>query len=353
MENEDRIVILNHIKSICKRRMILPVVVIILMVALLFIVPFFKVWNPKDVNGVFNVKSSNQFVSLKTGPMKYTGYDVTNGMGIKFSYYYALKDGKCAFALIPKNKVKDTGKDLPDGSVKESVDNVTFNAKVIKPNATYKKMVSMFAKDLNWTDEGLQSISTSVLASGADYHPYRYALIFGLIVFLLMAALIRLVLVIRSLKDPYSFPVYFCQSKQELHDLIDEAQDELDSENYLQINATYITENYFIDMDRTTAFVIPFKDVVWVYRLGRRGFDIKKQALTYTIYFITRDGEMIKVKRKSSDEAMAIMKSIKATEYEIITGHSDEKRKKVEELFNSSSSKQSVNPEHNPNEYRD
>ena len=333
MENEERIIILDHIKNTCKRKCIFPVVVIVLMIALLFIVPFRSIWSHERVNGIFNAKPNEEFVTISTGPMKYTGYDIKNGLGHQFCYYYSLKDGKCAFALIPKSQVVNKNSNLPKESVKQEITNVTYNAKVISSNGSYEKMISLFAKDLNWTDEGLKSISTGIVVSAADYHPYRYIIVFALILFLIGVALVRLIIAIRGLKDPYSYPVCSFLSKEESHDLIDEAQDELDSENYLQINATYITENYFIDLDTSGASVIPLKDVVWVYRLGKRGVDIKKQALTYTINFITRDGVLIKVPRKSSDEALAIMKSIKATEYEIVTGHSDEKRQYIKELI--------------------
>ena len=326
METEERIVILDHIKNICKRRCIIPVVAIILLIALLFIVPFGSLLNPKDVDGIFSLKSSDDFVEVSTGKMEYTGYDVTNGIGNKFSYYYAIKDGKCAFALIPKELVEASGKDLPKGSVKAEISNLSFKARVVKPNSAYDKMISQFSKDLNWTEEGLNSISTGLVASSADYHPYRYIFGFGLIIFVILFFLLRLVLAIRVIKDPYRFNVCLYLSNEERRELVEEAQEELDSENYLQINATYITENYFIDLDNSGAFIIPLKDVIWVFRLGRRGFDIRKHTLTYTIRFITRDGELVKIPKKSSDEAMAIMKSIKATEYEIITGHSDAKR---------------------------
>ena len=325
METEGRIVILDHIKNICKRRCIIPVVAIVILVALLFIVPFFSLLSPKKVDGIFNVKSSDSFIEISTKQMKYTGYDVKNGLGTKFSYYYALKDGKCAFALISHDLVKAEGKDLPDDAVKEEIKDLTFKAKVIKPNSSYKKMIELFANDLNWSEDELNSISTGWVVSSANYHPYRYIFSLIIIIVLIGFAIYRLVNAIKCYKDPYRFEVCSYLSKEESRELIDEAQDELDSENYLQINATYITENYYIDLDTSGAFIIPLKDVIWVFRLGRRGVDIGKHSLTYTINFITRDGEVVKVPRKSSDEAMAIIKSIKATEYEIITGHSDEK----------------------------
>ncbi len=333
METEDRIVILDHIKNICKRKCILPVVAIILLVALLFIVPFGSLLNPKDVDGIFNVKSSDNFVEVSTKKMKYTGYDVKNGLGTKFSYYYALKDGKCAFALIPQNLVKAKGKNLPDDAVKEEISNLTFKAKVIKPNRPFNEMISQFSKDLNWTEEGITSISTGLIASSANYHPYRYIFCLILILVLIAIAVARLVINYRRYKNPYSFVVCHYLNTEERRELIDEAQEELDSENYLQINATYITENYFIDLDNSGAFIIPLRDVIWVFRLGRRGFDIRKHTLTYTINFITRDGELMRIPKKSSDEAMAIMKSIKATEYDIITGHSDAKRNMALEII--------------------
>ena len=333
METEDRIVILDHIKDVCKRRCIIPVVAIVLLVALLFIVPFGSLLSPKKVDGIFNVKSSDSFVEVSTKQMKYTGYDVKNGLGNKFSYYYALKDGKCAFALIPQDLVKADGKDLPEDAVKEQIDNLTFKAKVIKANRPYEEMISQFSKDLNWTEDGLKSISTGLVVSSANYHPYRYIFCLILILVLIALAIVRLVINYRRYKDPYSFAVCHYLNKEESRELIDEAQEELDSENYLQINATYITENYFIDLDNSGGFIVPLRDVIWVFRLGRRGFDIRKHTLTYTINFITRDGELMRIPKKSSDEAMAIMKSIKATEYDIITGHSDEKRRIALEII--------------------
>ena len=329
MENEDRIVILDHIKDICKRRCIFPVVVIIILVALLFIVPFGSLLAPKKVDEIFNVKPSDSFVEVSTKKMTYTGYDVKNGIGTKFSYYYALKDGKCAFALIPQDLVKAKGKNLPEDSVKEKINNLTFKAKVIKPNSAYKEMISLFANDLNWTEEGLNSISTGLVVSSANYHPYRYIFSLIAIIIFILIALARLIFAIKGYKDPYRYLVCPYLSKDECRELIDEAQEELDSENYLQINATYITENYFIDLDTTGTRIIPLKDVIWVFRFGKRGFDIRKHTLTYTLNFITIDENLVKIPRKSSDEAMAIIKSIKATEYDIITGHSDEKRMRV------------------------
>ncbi len=333
METEDRIVILDHIKNICKRKCILPVVAIVILIALLFIVPFGSLLSPKKVNGVFNLKPSDSFVTVSTGKMKYTGYDVKNGLGTEFSYYYALKDGKCAFALIPKDLVETSKKALAEGSVKEEINNLTFKAKVIEPNRPYKEMIEQFSKDLNWTEEGVNSISTGLIASSANYHPYRYIFCLIAILALIAISIVRLVINYRRYKDPYSFTVCHYLGKDERRELVDEAQEELDSENYLQINATYITENYFIDLDNSGAFIIPLKDVIWVFRLGRRGFDIRKHTLTYTINFITRDGELMRIPKKSSDEAMAIMKSIKATEYDIITGHSDAKRNMALEII--------------------
>ena len=333
MENEERILILDHIRNLCKRRSILPVVVIVIMIALLFIVPFGSLLNPKDVKGIFNVKPSDTFIEVSTGKMKYTGYDVKNGLGTEFSYYYALKGDKCAFALIPKDLVETSGKGLPEGSVKESINDLTFKAKVIEPNRPYNEMIEQFSKDLNWTEEGLASISTGVVVSSANYHPYRYLFFLLVILVLIALAIVRLVINYKRYKDPYSSTVCHYLNKEESRELLDEAQEELDSENYLQINATYITENYFIDLDSSGAFVIPWKDVIWVFRLGRRGFDIRKHTLTYTINFITRDGELVRIPKKSSDEAMAIMKSIKATDYDIITGHSDAKRNMALEII--------------------
>lgn len=317
-ENKDRIIILDHIKRVCKHHIPAPIIIIICLIVLIFMIPFGSVFHPQKVKGVFNVDPKQKYVDITTDKIKYTGYDMKNGLGEEYAYYYSMKDNKCQFVLIPAF-----------GTSPKEVSDVKFKAKVIKPNASYKKMISLLSKDLSWTEKGLEEISTGYIISAADYHPYAYRIVLWTILVLIGVFLLRLILYIFRIRNPYLYPICSFLSKKDFKNMIDEAQEELDSENYLQINTTYITENYYIGLDSSRVYVIPLRDIIWVYRLGRRGFDIKKQTLTYTIRFITRDGVTIRVKRKSSDEAMAIMKSIKATEYEIITGHSDEKRRMV------------------------
>ena len=253
IENKDRVIITSHIKSVCKRQLIAPIIVIVATLVLVTFIPFKDVLNPESVKGVFNVKPDQTYIEITTGELTYTGYDMKNGFGEEYSYYYAINNKKCVFVLVPARPI-----------TKKKINNVTFKAKVIKPNSAYDKMVSLLAKDLNWTEKGLKSISSDYIISAADYNTYKFIIAFWIIVCLVGLAFLRIILAILGLKDPYRYPVCSFLTKDESHDLIDEAQEELDSENYLHINDAYITENYFIALDPIQVHIIPLKDIIWV-----------------------------------------------------------------------------------------
>ena len=86
--------------------------------------------------------------------------------------------------------------------------------------------------------------------------------------FILFVSIKKVISEIMGIFVPYFYPVCTFLGKKEQKALIDNAQSELLSENYLQINSMYITENYFIDIDKSYVSIIPLKDIIWCYRVG-------------------------------------------------------------------------------------
>lgn len=315
--------ITDNIKNVCKRRILSPLIITIITIVVLIICPFATVFNPPKVNDVFDVTKEHSFVDVSADILYYTGYNLITYSGKTYGYYYTLKDGNCVFSVIPVN-----------GTAKEKISNYHFLAKVAIPNKSYKKMLKSFSQDINWTETGIKEVTSSYVLSNADYHPISYVVLFWLVLIVLFISLKNLIFAISCLFNPYYYPVCSFLGKELQQALIDDAQCELDTGNYLQINNTYITENYFMDFDVKKISIIPLNEIVWCYRLGRVPMNPKVIDPVYSLHFTIISGIEITVHHKTSDEALETINSIRATGYPIIIGHSEGKRRKAKKIIN-------------------
>lgn len=316
------IFIIRNIKRVCKHKMIIPAIVIAIAIASLAIIPFYSIFNPTKVDDILNINGKHSYVEVTGKNLQYTGYNVVTGTGGKYSFYYARKEEKCIFALIKT-----------DGSPKAVIDEVTFKAKVMpaESNNTFNEMLKSYAKDLNWTEQGLNSITSPYMVSQADYHAVTYAILLGIILLIILIALIRLIFAIIWLINPHSYPVCKSIARKDRREIIEEAQEEIDSDNYLQINRTYITEDYFIDFGKSAVSVIPLSDVIWIYRIGKGNVISLLGKPEYALVVMLKNGKTIRIHHKTTDEALDTINAIHATEYDIIIGHSETKRDEAKE----------------------
>lgn len=322
MKEEKMINITDSIKDVCRRKLLVPLIISIVAIVVLIICPFATVFNPPKINDVFNVTKDHSFVNVSADTLYYTGYNLTTYSGKTFGYYYTLKDNRCVFSLIP---IKGTAED--------KITNYHFLAKVTAPNSSFKKMLKSFSTDLNWTESGIKEVTSSYILSNADYHPIGYVVFFWIVLITLFVSLKNLVFAISGLINPYLYPVCSFLGKELQQALIDDAQGELDTGNYLQINNTYITENYFMDFDIKKISIIPLNEIVWCYRLGRLSLNPKIIDPVYSLHFTIISGVEITVRHKTSDEALETINSIRATGYPIIIGHSEGKRRKAKKII--------------------
>lgn len=312
----------KNIKNICMRKIPIPAFFILFMALILIFCPFINIFHPTNIDDIYNVKSSNSYVNVTADTLYYSGYNLIKTGQPDYGYYYTLKDDQCIFVIIPI------------GSKSETVlYNYSFKAKVMKPDKAYKKMLSAFSKDLNWNEAGLSGVTAGFVLSNADYHPVLYMILFWIVLMILFISIKKLFEAIVSIVNPTLYPVCTFLGKHVQKELIDEAQAELNTENYLQINSMYITENYFIDLGRSKISIIPLNEIVWCYRLGTFSLNFKKHDPEYALCFTILSGRVIYAKHKTSDEALEVINAIRATEYDIIIGHSASKKKRAKKII--------------------
>lgn len=312
--------IIFNIKKVCKRKLIFPLIITVIMPAILFLCPFYNIFHPDVIDNISDVDAGHKYVSVHADRLYYTGYNLNKSFGREYGYYYSIDEDKCIFAIVP---VSDT----PAKILKD----YDFKAKVIKRNRPFKKMLSAFANDLNWNINDLSGFSEDFVVSSPDYSPKIYMAIMWITLFILFVSIKKVISEIMGIFVPYFYPVCTFLGKKEQKALIDNAQSELLSENYLQINSMYITENYFIDIDKSYVSIIPLKDIIWCYRVGELRLNPNSTSPDYSLCFAIKSGAVIADRHKTSDEALELLNAIRATEYDIIIGHSESKQKEAKE----------------------
>ena len=303
--------------------MIIPLCVVIIMLTILLLCPFLLIFHPEKADNLYAIKSTDSYVNVTADILHYSGYNLIKTGQKEYGYYYGLKDDHCVFVIIPVDKTPKT-----------ELKNYSFKGKIIRPNSTYREMLSAFSKDLNWNENSLKKITGNFVISNADYHPVRYMILLWCVLIIFLIALKKLLGNIAGYLNPYLYPVCTFLGKKEQKAFIDDAQYELNSENFLQINSMYITENYFIDLGKTKVSIIPLNEIVWCYRLGESRQKGRNHSPEYALCFTILSGSVIMAKHKTSDEALEVINAIRATEYDIIIGHSESKRREAKKIIN-------------------
>ena len=311
----------NRIQTVCINKLKVPAALCILMILTFIFSSFVTVFNPKTVDDIHKVTFQDEYVKVTAKELYYTGYNLEKAGGSVYGYYYSIKDGKSVFAIIPF-----------ENTPRKVINNYTFKAKVIKPNRAFKKMLESYFHDLNWNVESMSNVNADFVLSNADYNIWFHIFFLWIILVTFLISLKKVITCICSIVNPYIYPVCTFLGKHEQEALIDDAQYEIETENYIQINDMYITENYFIDLGKSKISIIPLDEIVWCYRMSEFSLNPRDTAPEFSICFMILSGSIITAKHKSSDEALELINAVRATGYEIIIGHSEAKRKEAKRI---------------------
>ena len=307
----------KYIRNVCKRKIPLCSFIILTMILILIMCPFINIFHPSNID-INNVNRDDLYVNVKSDTLYYTGYDLIKAGTKNYGYYYSLHKGKCTFVIIP---IEETPKQI--------IKNYKFKAKIIKSNRSYNKMLSAFSADLDWNDKDLLKVTNGFILSSADYHPARYMILLWFVLVVLFIASKKFLGAVCSFINTDLYPVCTFLGRHEQKSLIEKAQADLSSQNFLQINSMYITENFFIDFGRSKVSIIPLDRILWCYRLGSISLNLKKHQPKYSLHFTILSGAVITARHKSSDEALEAINAIRAADKDIIIGHSESKRRRA------------------------
>jgi hypothetical protein len=306
----------QKIKSVCLTSLRLPAVMIVLCLIVLLSLPFINIFHPSKIESIDKIDQNTQCIDITVKKITYAGYDLVGVAGKQYGYYYSLDHGKCTFFLIPVSE-----------NPKKTLTDYRLKAKVIEYDSAFDEMAESFAKDLNWDKDSMLQVTKPFIVSNEAYHPFFYMFLFWIILIVFLINAKRFIQSIVEYFSPTLYPVCSFLGKSVQQEILTEAQEELSEGTYIQINDMYITENYFVDFGKKSVSVIPLRDIIWCYRLGNFPLNPFNQNHNYSINFMIRNGSILSIANKTSDEALELINAIRATEYDIIIGHSDAKKK--------------------------
>ena len=144
----------------------LPFLIVVISIG--FKIPFKEFFSPMELsvaNSAKNVYESGiEYIELKISEAHYTGYDSYRRNKKVGSYYYSLVNNNCTLILV-ETKSKNPPKKLTDYNI---------NARLIEDSDLSKTVIKKLAKDLDWTVDGLNSVTSNITIDGTAYHKDIY-----------------------------------------------------------------------------------------------------------------------------------------------------------------------------------
>lgn len=175
--------IYKQIRRISLINLTIPAALAILVVVMYIYIPFGDILHPKELINISDTDdmyaNDVHFVNVTFDKLYYTGFEYIKNGKTDGYYYYCLYDGKCTFVLLDSDKIKEP---------KDTITGYSMNASLEKQNDLIKKMISGFSKQLNWTNDGLLSVTSLCFIDETGFNSSMYVF-FGICLFILVVML--------------------------------------------------------------------------------------------------------------------------------------------------------------------
>lgn len=318
--------ILTAIRKTSLKRLLLPFILVVMVITIYYFMPFSDVFHPKKASSsaeaiaLYNGK--HQYAKINLEELYYTGFDIMSGDDVKASYYYEITNNKCTFYLLDRELVEDKPLVLTNISI-----NVKFNNK----DGLFKNMISSFSQSLGWTSEGMQSITSSVVMEQTEYHFFRYAVLYGVIVIFLLYSVAIITANIIFILVPWVHPTmlkyYYSNNDISISKSLQGLKNEIENNVSLYAGNMFITEKYFINLGPNEVGIIPLSKIVIGYEHGKLrsifGIHLK---ITHTLHLKGYGFDKVVATGKEDTDVTEVMHYLTDEYPDIIWGHTKENK---------------------------
>lgn len=319
----------RNIKEHYKRRLIPPVVYLILLLS---------VWNIFSLNDVFFparmsaeatleslAKSDTRYINATLNDLHFTGYTRTFLGSTTGYYYYTVQNGECFFILLSPDSCEEG---LP------TISEITVSAKLIRGGDTFSLLLNNVAKDLNWTSSGIKSKVSPYHLSEADFNPIGNTFLLFFITTTGIYALVAVTLSILFIWKPLLSPT--CQDLGlfgDTKELLELAEEELATLPQLATEDIFITEHFFIFTSVYGNAIIPINEIIWIYKHSTLNkFLWHHFSISYTLHITANKRLYLQCPKNIKSDIDGIMDYLSEANHDILVGFSEKNRLKVQEI---------------------
>ena len=294
----------------------IPIMIIVIFISLN--IPFREIFSPMEISVANSAKtvydSGIEYIELTLSEVHYTGYDSYRRNKKTGSYYYSLVNNNCTLILI-KNKSDNPPKKLTDYHI---------SARLVKDSELSEEIIENLAKDLNWTVEGLSSITSNITIDETSYHSDIYIYVGLTLVSILIIFISLLIKNIIYIIFPGFHPacIIFTKLGGSIKE-INKVNYEINHDIIFNSDNILLTEKYIISATFFNLDIIPIRSIIWSYEHVPSHHRIKNNY-SHTLILLCRHKIYFDFKKVSPDTLDMILKYFEERYPSIILGYSKE-----------------------------
>ena len=320
------------IKTISKKNLIFPGIVLAVMILLLLLILRADIFQPERASTPEEIvalyEQGDGYVHVTADNLQYSNYDYYTSRKNRFaSYYYILEEDQgpsCVFFLISGEK----------GQQQEVIDHFDAKARFMTKDAHFETFLEGFAKDIGWDVEALKEVSHGFVVSQFDYRPGLIMILVALILVLIAACAAYMIANLIFIWKPHLHP----SCRRLKHFGLDgedftEIDHELAEDLLISAGQIHVTENYLIVIGKRTLWMVPLFNIVWAYKYSEWNPFVKKKKLTYSLVIVTSPKEKITIRGNKKPHTDKILQFLDSNFTHITVGYTDEIREQMEKLL--------------------
>ncbi len=323
----------KHIKSVYKRRLLSPIIYLVILLILWMVLPLQHLLFPQKITSVSDLskyqRQKDSYVQTTLTDLYFTGYTNTLFGQKTGYYYYTMWEDKCVIVLLSPQTCEEG---LP------VIESAHIRGRILSGNKAFHSLLDSLAKDLDWTTKGISSKISPYLISEPAFMSVPSTILMVVYFLTGLYALVRLIADTLYIFFPVLAPA--CRQLSRFGKpsvLLAQAEEELATLPQLATEDMFITEHYFIELANYGIAIVPIQEMIWIYKHSTlHKFLWYHFSISYTLHITANKYLYIQCPKNIKSDIDGIMDYLAEANHNILVGFSEENRLKVQEMQNHS-----------------
>ena len=323
----DRDYIKKSIQTYYTKRVLSPIIFILVLLILSGIFPIRNMLSPSPVDlksvSIDDYATEHPWdVYLETdfGPLYFTGYKETF-LGYTMGYYYYTMSGDDCIIVLLTPQTSQEGL--------STIDELSTPVRIMKEKKTREELLSALADDLSWTTAGIEREMSQIVLSEPDATGFVTGLFRLVIVGSFIFAVISLIFYALWIFMPVlSPPIRRLSPYGHPRRILAEAEEELSTLPQLATDDMFITEHYFIETSAYGVAIVPIDQIIWIYKYSTlHKFLWIHFAISYTLNINAGKHQYIRCPKNTKTDIDGIIDYLAEANHDILVGFTEENRR--------------------------